>query len=134
MNSPHPLLTPEYVDRRLAGHNLTDDLPKDDEESFDEMIDKYNRYTRGELIWRRINPNWDRKEELRKVLYRNYYHQFYSRFRPELFDWEAAVAARKRGEKLELKSRASNSRLPLKECDARKAKYLKVLGTTVDPQ
>lgn len=127
LDSPHEELTPERLDEHFVHGLGMGFLPCYDEDSFDEMIDAYNRCTDGKLIWRRIGPNWSYKwDVLRKTRQDNYRHRLYATYRPELFDWEKALELRKRGEKIPLKSRAGNSRLTMEECDARKARFLEL--------
>lgn len=93
---PHDWLTPEWVDSR----SCPDEVPTQDEEHFDLMIDVYNEHTKGPLIWQRINPNWEYKENvLRKTQGDEvYWHTLYSQYRPELFDWEKAQDGKKKTE------------------------------------
>lgn len=113
---PHPHLTPEWVDRQL-GRSASSGLPHHDEELFDTMIDEYNDSTKGPRIWRRINPNWDYKEDvLRRTRDDIYMHTRYSKYRPESFDWEKAVL---RDGRPKVKSLATVSRVNFRECAAR---------------
>lgn len=119
---PHSWLTPEWIDWELA-RSCPDEVPQQDEEHFDMMIDKYNEYTNGPRIWRRINPNWEYKEKvLRKTRGDElYWHTLYSKYRPELFDWEKALDVKKRQK---LRSLTGTSQLDFKECATRKAQLL----------
>lgn len=105
----------------MISTSKTDFLPSNDEDTFDDMIDDYNDWTERKRIWRRLRPNWEyRRHVLRRPELNNHYdHLDYSKYRPELFDWEKALAARERGEKLHLKSRTANSQLTIKERNAR---------------
>lgn len=93
------------------------------------MIDDYNDCTDGPRIWRRINPNWDYKEDiLRKTRDDVYLHTRYSKFRPELFDWEKAVLGE---ERRKLKSFATVSRLNFRECTSRNKRLCQLKTTNV---
>lgn len=93
---PHPYLTKEWVDRGIKLGVSLMDLPKADEDGFDQMIDDYNEVTTGRRIWNRIGPNWDLKENvLRKTRIDLYQHEIhYPKYRPELYDWETAERGR----------------------------------------
>ncbi|KAK7745751.1 hypothetical protein SLS62_009632 [Diatrype stigma] len=121
--SPHSHLTPEWIDWQLS-RSCPNEVPQQDEEHFDMMIDNYNEYTKGPCIYRRINPNWEYKESvLRKTRGdKLYWHTLYSQYRPELFDWEKALDGKK-GQKL--RSLAGTSRLDFKECATRKVRLKK---------
>ncbi len=120
---PHPHLTPEWVDKELSS-SCPDGVPQEDEESFDAMIDTHNKYTKGPRIWRRINPNWDYKEDVLRTTRGDelYWHTLYSKYRPELFDWRKAASGKG---VIKLKSLAHTSHLSLKECAARKEHLLR---------
>lgn len=89
MTVPHDNLTKEWIDSCVENKRFTEELPKVDEDDFDEMIDDYNEATTGPRIWIRISPNWNLKESLRKTRYDVYHYEMhYPRYRPELYDWE----------------------------------------------
>lgn len=88
------------------------------------MIDWENKYGSGPWITRRIVPNWDYKQDiLRKTREDVYLYQIYSRYRPELFDWEKFTDG-----KAEIKLKSLNGKLALdfKECAARTKHLLEV--------
>lgn len=89
---PHPRLNEEIVDFFVKRNAGLENLPKADEDDFDQMIDDYNEETTGPRIWKRIGPNWDLKENvLRKTRLDVYKHEaYYPKYRPELYDWEKA--------------------------------------------
>lgn len=89
---PHPRLYEELVDDIIKCGVGLENLPKADEDDFDQMIDDYNEVTTGRRIWNRIGPNWDLKENvLRQTRLDVYQHEIYHpKYRPELYDWEKA--------------------------------------------